>query len=338
MTRSKVTNDRFRVSSLLAQRLTERGVSIPAVLDRAGLPPHFLDQEKIYASTLQLFALWQAIGEVSKDPGIGLELGAESRFERFDPPQIAAVCSRNFRDALERIARCKLLICPEEIRVTARGEETHVEFAFLNDERAEPNVLVDVCLSWTLAIGQRGTEGQIQALRLELIRPPQHQELLESHYGCEIRFGASRNAIVFRSSDLDRPFMTHNEELAKVLTAQLDSEVQKLHSAHSVGEQVKQVLRRSLAGRRPTRNEVAKGLHLSLRTLQRRLQDAGVSFQQLVQETRSELARQYLSDRKLELAEVAFLLGYDDPNSFIRAFQSWEGTSPGAWRDRHHFN
>ena len=213
MTASKVISDRFKVSSLLAQRLTERHVSVPAVLRRAGLPPHFLQQEKIYATTAELFSLWRAIGEASGDPEIGLKLGAEPRFERYDATQIAAVCSRSFGDALERIALCKELTCPEEIRVESQGDESVVEFAFLRDEGAEPEVLVDVCLSWVLAIAQRGTDGQIKPLRLELTRPPQHRESLETHFGCRVRFKARRNAIFFHSSELDRPFTTYNEEL-----------------------------------------------------------------------------------------------------------------------------
>jgi len=335
MTATKVMNDRFKVSSLLARRLTERHVSLPAVMRRAGLPAHFLQQKKIYATTSELFALWTAIGETSGDPEIGLKLGAEPRFERYDATQIAAVCSRSFRDALQRIAACKVLTCPEEIRVQSHADETTVEFAFLRDEGAEPDVLVDVCLSWVLAIGQRGTDGHIKPLRLELSRPVQHRESLEAHFGCRVRFKAKRNAIVFRSSDLDRPFTTYNEELLKVLGNQLDSEIQARHAASSVGELVKHTLRRSLAGKRPNREDVAQQLRLSVRTLQRRLSEAGITFQGLVKDTRRELARQYLRESTVELSEAAFLLGYEDANSFFRAFHDWEGASPGEWRARH---
>src|SRR5215469_11745711 len=114
-------NDRFKVSSLLAQRLAEHKLLLPKLLLRAGLPAGFFKQEKIYVTTAELFALWQAIGEISGDPGIGLKLGAEPRFERYQPSAIAAVCSRSFRDALQRIARYKQLTCPEEIRVRSSG-------------------------------------------------------------------------------------------------------------------------------------------------------------------------------------------------------------------------
>src|SRR5207244_7740987 len=98
--------------------------------------------------------------------------------------------------------------------------------------------------------------------------------------------------------------------------------------------QIKDTLRRSLAGKRPTLREVAQELGLSARTLQRRLTDAGITFQQLVEETRRELARHYLKQRAVELNEAAFLLGFEDANSFFRAFHTWEGTSSSEWRTR----
>ena len=74
---------------------------------------------------------------------------------------------------------------------------------------------------------------------------------------------------------------------------------------------------------------------MSTRTLQRRLGEAEITFQQLVENTRRELAHHYLKHSSVELNEAAFLLGYEDANSFFRAFHRWEDTSPGEWRTRH---
>jgi AraC-like DNA-binding protein len=327
-------NDRFRISSLLPERLKEHKLTLSAVLRTAGLPPGFFQQEKIYAATAELFALWRAIGELSPAPGIGLKLGAEPRFERYQPTAIAAVCSRSFRDALQRVARYKQLTCPEEIRVHSTRDEAAVEFLFLQATDVEPDVLVDLCLSWILSIGHRGTDGQITPLRLELTRPAQHRELLETHFGCRVRFKARRNALVFKNSDLDRPFVTHNVELLAAIGAQLETELQEKNAGADVGEQVKHTLKRSLAGKRPTLPHVAQELGMSARTLQRRLTEADITFQRVVEDTRRELAHHYLKQSTVELNEAAFLLGYEDANSFFRAFHSWEGTSPGEWRSR----
>ena len=209
-----------------------------------------------------------------------------------------------------------------------------MEFFFIEAKEAQPDIMVDLGLSWILDVGRRGTDGEITPLRLELTRPVKHRALLERHFGCRVHFKADRNALVFRSSDLDRPFVTQNEELLTIIGTHLDSELKAGNAALNVGQQVKDTLKRSLAGKRPTLQGVAQELGLSTRTLQRRLTDAGFTFQQLVEETRRELARHYLKQRAVELPEVAFLLGFEDANSFFRAFQGWEGTSPTEWRER----
>ena len=328
-------SDRLRISNTWGKRFADHKIVVPALLRRAGLPVGLFEQEKVYVTTAQLFALWRSVGEMNSDPAIGLKLGSETRLARSHPAGIAVLCSRTFEDALQRLARYKQLTCPEEIRVERKSQEASVEFFYVEADEPQPDLLVDMVLSWILSVGRRGTDNQITPLRIELARSASHRALFEDHYGCRVRFKADRNALVFRGSDLDCPFVTHNEELLRVIGTQLDSELEARKTSQDVGEQVKDALRRSLAGKRPTLQDVAQELGLGARTLQRRLTDGGESFQQLVEDTRRELARHYLKQSKVELNEAAFLLGFEDANSFFRAFQVWEGISPGEWRTRH---
>ena len=182
----------------------------------------------------------------------------------------------------------------------------------------------------------RHRANQITPLRLELARPSAHRKVLEAHFGCRVRFEADRNALVFRTSDLDRPFVTHNAELLAMLGAAARAGARSAReSGETLGDRVKATVKRLLAGQRPSIQHVARRLGMSSRTLQRRLTDSGATFQELVEEARRELARHYLGQSSLELNETAYLLGYEDANSFFRAFHQWEGTSPGEWRSSH---
>jgi AraC-like DNA-binding protein len=116
---------------------------------------------------------------------------------------------------------------------------------------------------------------------------------------------------------LERPFVTRNAELLAMLAPQLDAELSAGKSRQTLGEQVKGTLKRLLAGQRPTIHTVARQLSLSSRTLQRRLAESDVTFQQLLDEARRDMARHYLRQSSLELNETAYLLGYEDPNSFF---------------------
>ena len=324
--------DRFRLPGTLPLRLEELGVSPAAVLRQSCLPAGIFNQEKILVTTQELFALYRGIAEISRDPGIGLKIGAEERVERYGPIAIAALYARSFRDALQRLARYKQLVCPEKVRLEERGEQFVVRFDWLLAQQEEPALLVDVCFASVLNVGRRGTGSALRPRQVELRRSPAQREIYEAHFGCAVKFRAKRNALVFSRNDIDRPFVTHNSELLAMVAPQLEAELAEQLARKTLGEQVKGILKRQLAGQRPELQQVARELRLSTRSLQRRLAEQGVTFQQLLEDARRELARHYLLHSSLELGETAYLLGYEDANSFFRAFHKWEGTSPGEWR------
>jgi len=324
--------NRFRISGTLARRLEELGVSPTAVLRQAGLPMGLFEQSKIWVTTEEMFALYSAILEISGDPGIGLKLGSEERPEYYSPIAIAALYSRSFSDALKRIARYKRLTCPQEIRIVERGNECAVEFVWLLAETADPPTLIDTCFAWVVTIGRRGIGRKINPLRVELKRPEGNRRLYEDFFGCPVKFGARHNRLFFRVEDIAQPFVTHNPDLLELVAPQLEAQLTQQLADRRLKEQVKTILKRLLAGQKPRLEDVSAELRVSARTLQRRLLEERITFHSLVEESRREMAQHYLLQSSLELNETAYLLGYEDPNSFIRAFHKWEGTSPGEWR------
>ena len=159
--------NRFRLSTMLARRLEDRGISPQAVFRQAGLPVGILNQEKVLLTTEEFFALYRAIAEVGSDPTIGLKLGTEDRMERYDPIAIAAGSTRSLRDAIGRIGRYKQLTCPEKIDLVERPNESAVRFTWLLAHEEEPALLVDVCFAWILSIARRGAGRPIHPKRVE---------------------------------------------------------------------------------------------------------------------------------------------------------------------------
>src|SRR6267378_3523584 len=324
--------NQFRVSTTLPRKLEELRLSPETVLRQAGLPMGLFNQEKILVSTEEFFALYRGIAEASNDPGFGLKVGTEERIEHYDPIKIAALSARSFRDAVERLSRYKQLTCPEEIRLVQRGNEYAVQFVWLLAHEQEPPLLVDVCFAWIVALGQRGTGRPLHAKRVEFQRAPAHREMYESHFRCPVKFKATRNALIFSKSDIELPFVTYNADLLATVAPQLEAELTEQLAEKTFTEQAKGILKQLLAGQRPGIQDLARELHLSTRTLQRRLTEQGITFQQVLDEARRELAHHYLLHSSRELNETAYLLGYEDANSFFRAFHQWEGISPGHWR------
>jgi AraC-like DNA-binding protein len=323
----------FRVPGSLAARLQVSGIRVSALLQSVGLPAGLLDQPRVLVTTEELFALWRGIGQASANPAVGLELGTETKPEHFDPIALAALSTASFGEAMHQMARYKQLSCPEEIVHWTDETEWRIQFRWLLADGVEPTVLTDACFAWVLCIARHGTGTRISPLRLELARQPAHARILERHFGCPVVFGAARNAIIFRASDAALPFVTRNAELFDMLAPQFDEELKCHKVEETFSERVRVTVQRKLAGRRPRIHDIARELHLSSRTLQRRLQDAGYSFQQVLEDVRHQLARHFLNNSHLELNETAYLLGYEDSNSFVRAFRTWEGIAPAHWRD-----
>ena len=325
----------FRVPGRLAVRLQETGVSVSAVLRKAGLPRDLFDQTRILVTTSELFALWRAIEATSTDPLIGLRLGMETRTERFHPMAIAALSTQNLVAAAEHMARYKKLTAPEEILTHLGKDEFSVGFRWLLAVEDEPQVLTDYCFAWTLSMARHGTGSQLNPMRVQYVQHRANLPAIESALGCKATCSASRNAIIFRAADATAPFVTRNAELLDLLAPQFEEQLRQFSNEDSLIELVHRAIQDRLTGQRPSIDEISHALHLSPRTLQRRLQKSGSSFQRVLDDVRRQLALHYLSNSVLELNEAAYLLAFEDPSSFGRAFRNWEGVPPSAWRKAH---
>jgi AraC-like DNA-binding protein len=147
---------------------------------------------------------------------------------------------------------------------------------------------------------------------------------------------------VQRAYDIDPGYDYQHLAVLMMNPEQQDHDVVRLKAFHRQVEDrvsripdVQAVIQDKLTGQRPSINAVSQDLHMGPRTLQRRLQDSGSSFQRVLDEARHQMARYYLSNSALELNEAAYLLGFEDPNSFGRAFRNWEGMPPSDWRETH---
>jgi AraC-like DNA-binding protein len=324
--------DKFKAGNGFWRGLKKLGLTPGAVLRQARLPADLYDGEKNLVTTAQFFALWRAIGELSPDPAAGLKLASEVEPEHHHPGILAALNARNFRDAVERIARYKKLCCPETVHITTKDDECIIETVWLYPDGGEPPLLTDAILASFVHLGRRGTQTLIRPKRVELKRPPEPTEVHERFFRCPVKFQSRHDRLVLYASDLNLPFVTHNADLLEMLDAQLEKALEEKRAMTRVGDQVKWILKRLLSGERPDILLVAKELGMGARTLQRRITDEGSTFRQLLSEARKEMAHQYLSQPAIEINEAAYLLGYDDPNSFFRAFKAWEGTTPAQWR------
>ncbi len=261
---------------------------------------------------------------------------SEVETDQYHPTLLAALHARNYLDSLQRLARYKQLCSAEEFRFTAKGDEVIIEVSWpFAKNNSPPDFLLDAVFALVIELGRRGTKTRLNPKRVELTRKRDDGNGLAEYFGCGVKYRAARNALVLRTSDLELRFATYNDELLSMLAPQFEDQLKASNAKANIVEQVKWILKRLLAGSRPDLEMVAQALGMSERTLQRRITGEGATFRQLLNDTRHELVRQYLADEAVEITEAAFLVGFEDPNSFYRAFRSWEGTTPAEWRAQH---
>jgi AraC-like DNA-binding protein len=326
-----VSADLIPVPSVLLERLAALGVDVAQALRHARIAQTQL-ATPARLTTQEFFAFWRAVEQAGGDRDLGLRLGAEALPHQLNVASLAALHASNLGEALKMLARYKRLVCPEEITIEIADREAQIRCQWVLAEESPPKLLVDGTFASILALARRGAGKPLAARRIELTRRRADEAMLRRHFGCEVRFDAPIDLLVLDERALDEPFLTRNEDLLAVMLSGLEAALSKRESVCTITDEVRMVLGRRMRGQRPTVDKIAREMRMSPRTLQRRLEEAGTSYQELLDEVRRQSARRLLAGTDLDAGEVAFLLGFEELNSFTRAFRAWEGTTPTQWR------
>jgi AraC-like DNA-binding protein len=156
----------------------------------------------------------------------------------------------------------------------------------------------------------------------------------ERAFSAPVYFSRPTNALIFRDCMLERPMPARDPRLAATMRTCLYQLASRNGRRASLAERIRSLVRAMLPDGYPPLESVAARLKLSPSSLQRELAEEGLSFRDLVEDTRRTLAMSYLRDRQLPLSEIALLLGYSELSAFSRAVRRWTGAPPRAVRAR----
>ncbi|MCO4772069.1 MAG: AraC family transcriptional regulator [Deltaproteobacteria bacterium] len=157
----------------------------------------------------------------------------------------------------------------------------------------------------------------------------------EQAFGPSVDFDQAMDEVVFDQELWSRPALAPDPGLREVLHRHAEIILAGLPTVTPLIERVRTTLEYGLPQGHSDLGRTAKELGLSPRTLQRRLSDAGLTWRELVEETRFAVSRAHLAEPLLSVEEIAVLVGYSEYSSFYRAFLRWSGSPPGVWRTTH---
>lgn len=282
--------------------------------------------------------LEKAVALRPQQPAPGLAIGALVQPRHVGVLAYVALASATLAEAMQAYLRYERLFYGADLaEVLVQGEEAEIRW-----ERGGGvglGLLGDaVGISALVTLLRRQMEDAPAPARIAFtgaIPPPEEQAVYEAYFGCPVLFGQTFVSVRFPVSVLTLPNPHRDPGLRALLDRQAEALLAALPEASPFDRALQQLLPRLLTEGNVTLPRAARELHLSPRSLQRRLDARGLTWQQLLNDTRAQLARQYMGDRSLSIGDIALLLGFSEQSAFTRAFQRWTGETPARWRRAH---
>jgi AraC-like DNA-binding protein len=315
---------------LLYEYLAQRGVAADALLGEAA--PDATDSGLLRYPVARWRILLQRAAEHLQDPLLGLHLGQTITPAHFGVMGYVLLACPNLGAALARTLQYqRLLYDVNPMRSSLQGSDLLLEWGV---DQGRPGALVDECaITALLQLTHNASGRRIVATEVCFVNPaPSDSTPYREWFGCPVRFDQAVTSIRFPQALLALPLRQPDIVLLNVLERQADALLAALPPSDDFEQAVRRCIARLIREGEPELELVANELHVSPRTLHRRLEAGGVNFRELRENIRHRLAQHYLADPRLQLAEIAQLLGYSEQSAFTRAFRRWCGQTPHRYR------
>ncbi len=315
----------------IARALEHKGVDARRVFRSVGMPETLSNDPMDRLPEQQTAALYKACVAVTQDPYFGLTVAKFIHASNIHAVGYALLASKTLYDFCLRLERYFALVSSSAMLKCERNDqEVALRFQHLTLICGENE---DACLAFILHFMRLLYRNDFGPQRVEFHHncPAEGDGPYRALFGVVPQFGCAASALVFPTLLMDEPLMgscpelaQFNDKIAGDYLARLDKE--------DVTARVRAKIIELLASDDCSRRRVAREMAMSEATLHLKLAQRDTSFNDLLNETRKEMAQGYLAQRALSVTEIAFLLGFTDTSNFTRAFKRWMGTSPTLYR------
>lgn len=311
----------------------ERGANRQELFRRARLSPSQLDDPAGRLSALAFTQLVAAVLDVAGDDALGFETGLRQPLTAHGSLGLALMCCATVADAIQVLQRFWYLR-GRGFGMTA-GVEGDYAMVVLHAEMPLAPALCKVLSESIVASIYRGLCFLLTDVpACEIWFTHESAPVAERYSGLlpEVRFSRSVTALRVPRLLLDRPLPTASPETLHLALQQCERELAILGDATpDLLHAARHVMVPGTHGY-PSADALAEQLHMTGRTLRRRLQQANSSYKQLLEDARRRDAMSLLDQLDLSVQTIATLLGYQDPANFTRAFRGWTGKTPTQYR------
>jgi AraC-like DNA-binding protein len=316
-----------------------RGLSRTEVAARFGVDLAVLEDPDGRVPLATLTRMWDELPALTADPDMPLHVLEHAAAS--DPPltMLLFLSSPTLGEAYRRMERYQRLthdLADSNASVfEVDGSVAHVVLYHERSPILPPTGAVIDAFLGLLLLSRLGTERDVTPLAIRLRHPrPANLEKYREALRCPVEFGAPRDRMTLRASDLELALPNASRTLRAIVERHANSLLETLPREQDLVTAVRKAVRERMPNGDVTVADVSQPLAMSPRTLQRRLEEAGTSLRNVVDEERHRLALEYIRDRKTSMTDIAFLLGFSDLSAFTRAFTRWTAVAPTEYRRR----
>lgn len=314
-------------------RLLEmHGMKLSEILKKAELPAGIFTSDRVMMTSDEYKRFMDTIGMFVSEPEIFINMATGEGIEMFSPPIFAAYCSKNGEECIKRLGRYKKLIGPMEYKITKNCERLAVELTSADDGTLSQTFVMGEFL-FLVNLIRKASKEMIKPVSV-MMRGKEVDHGYSEFLGSEIEISDS-DEIIFSISDMQLPFITENSAMLSYFEPELTKRLDETETDDSISACVRSAMSELLPAGKCTIDDAAEKLGMSKRTLQRHLSEENTSFQKQLNATREMLAKHYIKTTDMSIDDMAFLLGYLEVNSFLRAFNVWTGMSISEYRKSH---
>jgi AraC-like DNA-binding protein len=329
------------IGALIAHAAARAGVAAAELEATTGFDPEIAADPDARIPLSIETRLWDEAARRTGDVAFGLHAAEGLRPGVFDVLDYVFRSAPTLRVSLERVARYNRLLHDVAVfTLVDEGGVTRVEHALGRPGIAQSRHAAEFTLAAIVVVGSQMAGQPMLPRAVQFRHEPPELAARAEHlrlFGVTPTFGLPVNALTFDSALLDQPVPSADAALSRVVIRHAEAMLAaRPESAESVGNRVRRFIAAALGEGEgaATLAAAADKFRMSERSLQRRLAEEGVGFDGLLEELRKDLAVRYLSDPKIAIAEIAYLLGYSEPSAFHRAFKRWTGATPREARQR----
>lgn len=328
--RAKDLANNAGIVRVFVSALERLGYSSESLLAQAGVRRSDLDDPDAHIPCSVTGAVLASAMQERPMKNFAMRLAAETPMGAFPLIDYLVLTSENVGAAVKQLARY-LRLADTPYTLDVREDEDPVRVLF--DSPANP-FSVEFGVTITVLHLREETENRLSAAFASFAHGPDDPSEMERTLGCPIHCNATWSGFALSREAWRLPMRRRDPVLRSVLEQHANAVADQLPAKDGVVQDVRRALASRIAKGDMQIQSVARALAISKRSLQRRLADAGVTYQELLDLARREAANRYLRVATFSIGEVAYLLGYSEAAAFHRAFKRWTGMGPQEFRAR----